>query len=64
MRLARSGYLPSTALTADHQGLVGWLQVTTNIPVGFLSHHEDVRLELLLKDEQAIGRIPGDSWGK
>lgn len=60
MCLTLSVYLSSTTLTTDHQGLVDWLQVTTNIPVGFLSHDEDMGLELLLKDKQAIGRIPGD----
>lgn len=41
-------HLSCTALTADHQGLVHWLQLALNIPVGFFRHNKDMRLELLL----------------
>lgn len=40
-------YLSCTALTADHQGLVHWLQLALNIPVGFLRHNKDMWFELL-----------------
>lgn len=43
-------YLSCTTLTTDHQRLVHWLQLTTNIPVGFLGHNEDMWLQLLFKD--------------
>lgn len=41
-------YLSSTALTTDHQGLVHWLELTLNVPVGFFCHNKDMRFELLL----------------
>lgn len=50
MMFTTASYLPSSTLPTDHQGLVGWVQLTTNVPVGFLSHNEDVWLELLFKD--------------
>lgn len=44
-------YLPRSTLTTDHQRLVDWMQLTTNVPVGFLGHNEDVWLELLFQDK-------------
>lgn len=41
-------YLSCTALTADHQGLVHWLHLALNIPVGFFRHDKDMWFELLL----------------
>lgn len=51
-------YLPSATLTTDHQGLVGWMQLTTNVPVGLLSHNKDVWLELLFKDKTGGWKDP------
>lgn len=40
-------YLSCTALAANHQRLVDWLQMAPNIPVGFLCHNKDMWFELL-----------------
>lgn len=40
-------YLSCTTLTADHQGLVHWLQLALDVPVGFFRHDKDMWLELL-----------------
>ena len=52
-------YLSCTTLTADHQGLIRWLQLTPNIPVGFLCHNEDMWLQLLLNDINSYRQDPG-----
>lgn len=40
-------YLSCATLATDHQGLVDWLQLATNIPISFLSHNEDMRFQVL-----------------
>jgi len=49
-------YLSCAALPTDHQGLVHWLQLALDIPVGSFCHNKDMWFELLLAKEYLLKR--------
>lgn len=49
-------YLSSSTLSTDHDGLVDWLNQALDIPVGLLTHCEDVGFQFL-KYQRVDGHV-------